>query len=85
MSFGHCFWISADIILLMSFFYLLFYLVLLTLESDPAHVHIHTHLLAPLNSSVSTFKSIGRVVSGQGCHSESSEVDPSLLDLDADS
>lgn len=60
-------------------------MVSLTLESDPARVHIHIHLLlTPLNSSVSTFKSIGWVVAGQGCHSESCEVDPSPLDLGAD-
>jgi len=62
----------------------LLYLVSLTLESDPAHVHIHIHLLAPLNSLVSTFKINGRVVSGHGCHSESSEVGTSPLDLSAD-
>jgi len=62
----------------------LFYLVSLSPESDPAHVYIHIHLLAPLHSLVSTFKPIGRVVSGHGCHSESSEVDPSPLDLGAD-
>ena len=86
LSFGHFF--SANIILLMSFIYLFTYCFNWCYSHLKVILHIctyaHTLSLAPLNSSVSTFNSIGQVVSGQGCHSESSEVDPSPLDVGAD-
>jgi hypothetical protein len=50
-------------------------------DNQLTHVQIHIHMLLSLNSAVSTFKSMGLVVLGQGCHSEGSEVDPLQLDV----